>query len=356
MNRLETPPERDEFEVTLIGPGYGESIVLHVGDGKWVIVDSCVDRDNVPQALKYLKSIGVDPAEAVGLIVATHWHDDHIRGIAKLVDTCSQAVFCCASALCKREFLMIAHALEHRPPSVTGSGLREIYTVFSRLNRVRQPAKPAIANRRLFVHKRCEIWSLSPNDQTFDTFMKSISALVSRGNVRVPGMSPNQAAVALWVKVDDVVVLLGSDLEKRGWIDILQSPERPMGKASAYKVPHHGSENSHHLEVWNRMLENNPYALLTPWSRGGRVLPNMKDVKRILTCTPNAYATAPTKSTRRAPLRRSNLVKRTIRDSKIKLRRISMSPGSIRLRCPLGSGRQWAVETFGSACHLNDFD
>ena len=28
-----TPPGRREFEITLLGPGYGESIALHVGDG-----------------------------------------------------------------------------------------------------------------------------------------------------------------------------------------------------------------------------------------------------------------------------------------------------------------------------------
>ena len=31
------PPNPEEIEVTLLGPGYGESAVLHIGNGAWVI-------------------------------------------------------------------------------------------------------------------------------------------------------------------------------------------------------------------------------------------------------------------------------------------------------------------------------
>ena len=78
------PPSYDEFELTLLGSGYGESIVMHVGEGAWVLVDSC-GRTDAPAALEYLKILGVDPGEAVKLIVASHWHDDHIRGIGQVV-------------------------------------------------------------------------------------------------------------------------------------------------------------------------------------------------------------------------------------------------------------------------------
>ena len=83
-NRGEADPApcTDEVELTLLGPGYGESVVVHIGQGRWVIVDSCITDAREPQALDYLLSIGVDPAAAVTLIVATHWHDDHIRGMA----------------------------------------------------------------------------------------------------------------------------------------------------------------------------------------------------------------------------------------------------------------------------------
>ncbi len=105
------PPGDDEFEVTLLGPGYGESMVLHIGGGAWIVVDSC-GRAEAPAALDYLQTIGLDPARVVVLIVATHWHDDHIRGMGRMVETCANAAFCCAIALCRGEFLEAVGALE----------------------------------------------------------------------------------------------------------------------------------------------------------------------------------------------------------------------------------------------------
>ena len=351
-----TPPGQREFELTLLGPGYGESIVLHVGDGVWILVDSCLDEHGMPRALRYLESIGLDPARAVALIVATHWHDDHIRGMARLVEACGRAAFCCAGALCQEEFLAAVRALENRHLSVNGSGLREIYSVFTRLREEASNPTFAYADRRIFDRGGCEIWSLSPGDASFRSFLESIGQLLpgaGQAKNRIRSLSPNEVAVALWIKVGDVAVLLGSDLEKQGWIEILESTARPAGKASAFKVPHHGSKSAHAQGVWSRMLDPEPFAVLTPWHRGGRALPSKDDVRRILSNTPNAYATASIGASPRVRARTNKTVDRTIRESGISLRSLPASSGAIRLRRPCGSGVQWSVEKFGSARHLN---
>jgi len=36
-------PAKDEIDVVVVGPGFGESILLHIGDGDWIVVDSCLD-------------------------------------------------------------------------------------------------------------------------------------------------------------------------------------------------------------------------------------------------------------------------------------------------------------------------
>ena len=357
MTETVTPPGTREFEITLLGPGYGESIILHIGDGAWVLIDSCIAPDGTPGALRYLESIGLDPAQVVVLIVATHWHDDHIRGMTRLVEICSSANFCCASVLCRKEFLAAVHALDSRRLSVTGSGLREIHSVFSRLVQVGSKPTFALANRRILSHGACEIWSLSPNDAAYLDFLRSISSLVpseGQAKTRIPSLSPNKVAVSLWAEIDDVAVLLGSDLDKQGWIEILQSAERPTRKASMFKVPHHGSESVYERGVWMRMLDPDPFAVLTPWCRGGRALPSQRDVQRILSDTTNAYATARIDLSSGARSNRNSMVKRTVRESGAKFRRHAMSTSGVRLRRPIGSRKQWTVQTFGSACHVKE--
>jgi hypothetical protein len=51
-------PSISEIEITLLGPGYGESIIIHIGNNQWVIIDSCIDSaDNSCAPLSYLQSI-----------------------------------------------------------------------------------------------------------------------------------------------------------------------------------------------------------------------------------------------------------------------------------------------------------
>jgi glyoxylase-like metal-dependent hydrolase (beta-lactamase superfamily II) len=94
------PPPPDIFEVSLFGPGKGESIVVHLGARRWIVVDSCRDqRSGEVAALKYLRGIGVDLAAEVLAVVATHAHDDHFAGIADIVEACSQAIIVTSQAL-----------------------------------------------------------------------------------------------------------------------------------------------------------------------------------------------------------------------------------------------------------------
>ena len=351
------PPHEDEIEITLLGPGYGESVVLHIGKGTWVIVDSCINHDGNPQALDYLKSIGIDPKHAVKLIVATHWHDDHIRGMARVVEVCEEAKFCCASALCEREFLSIADALERRHLSAGGSGVRELHTVVSHLETKKCPPTFALANRLIYARDACEIWSLSPQDSDVWNFLKSIVKLFpGRGQtkIRVQAKAPNDVAVALWIGFDKTAVLLGSDLEKKGWVAILES-EAPRPKVAAvFKVAHHGSTNAHEPEVWQRILEPEPFSVLTPWRRGQHALPTEEGVRLILSKTRNAFVTARNGEIPQGRKRRNQAVARTLRRSGIRLRGSLAESGAVRLRRPMDAGSQWSVEMAGPACHLTD--
>ena len=351
-----TGPSADEVEVSFFGPGYGECILIHIGDNKWVIIDSCFDVNREPTALSYLRDLGLKPSDAVRLVVATHWHDDHIRGMSELVKVCDKAVFSCAVALSKEEFLAALEALERRPATATGSGLRELHRVFSLLAERSATCTYAVSNRLIFSRNDCQIWSLSPSNRAFDAFLQQIGQLVPKefeGKRRIPSLTPNDAAVAMLVSVGDITILLGADLERKGWQEVLDDYNEPNYKPSVFKVPHHGSQDAHERRVWSEILGKDPIAALTPWRRGGRELPTQSDSRRILTLSSQAYITSNWSHTRGVSKRhQNNAVNKTIRESGARIRTVGLSNGMIRLRKKIGSLTDWNIEKFGSACEL----
>jgi glyoxylase-like metal-dependent hydrolase (beta-lactamase superfamily II) len=79
-------PSREEIDVVVLGPGFGECILIHIGEGDWIVFDSCLQSGtDRSAALVYLDSIGVKPETAIKLICASHWHDDHVGGLARLL-------------------------------------------------------------------------------------------------------------------------------------------------------------------------------------------------------------------------------------------------------------------------------
>src|SRR5690349_21443663 len=98
-SKVGAKPAANELEISVMGPGFGECIVCHIGANEWFVIDSCVEpRQRQPAALHYFSAIGVDPATAVKVVVATHWDQDHVRGLGELLRVCGTADLCCAKA------------------------------------------------------------------------------------------------------------------------------------------------------------------------------------------------------------------------------------------------------------------
>lgn len=366
------PPAPDQIELTLFGPGYGECTVVHLGAGCWAVVDSCIDfASGRPAALDYLAALGLPPDQAVRLVVATHWHDDHIRGLAEVVARCPEAVFCCPAPLLKQEFLARVLDYESGGSLRATSGVHEIAEIF-RVLRTREPARRvprnALANRPVFAittgglppRASATVTALSPSDREYERFLESIGALVPVERTtkrRAPAPESNDLALALWVEAGPVRLLLGSDLEDRGdpvtgWSAVVASAERPQGRAAVFKIPHHGSVTGHHDQVWDDMLVPSPYAVVSPFRRGTTKLPSSADVARIAGRTPHGFLTSresPATSKRKRP----PSVERTIRETVGRLRTAQPRMGWVRLRNGgTESPEKWAVELSESACPL----
>ena len=81
-----THPNKNDVQVVVLGNGNGECILVHIGGGEWIILDSFRTGNNgQPVALDYLANLGVDVAKNVSAIIATHWHNDHIQGMNETI-------------------------------------------------------------------------------------------------------------------------------------------------------------------------------------------------------------------------------------------------------------------------------
>jgi len=363
-------PDNDELEISLFGPGYGESILLHIGGGDWVIVDSCIDKSaSGPAAICYLESIGVDPVTSVKLIVATHWHDDHIKGLSETLNVCKNSEFVCSTAIKNQEFLKLAEIYRGKGTKYSNTGVSEFLSIFDILQQRDTPPRWAIADRIIWSHAslyqghsvECQIHSLSPSDEEISKTFKSISGLIpSEGEypIRVSAPKQNESAVVLWVKIgSNNVYLLGSDLEengdlKTGWSAIVNSLTGKDGGASVYKVAHHGSITGHFQPVWDQLLGQDALAILTPFTRGKR-LPTQEDISRLNKQTKSVYITADTNRAMKLK-KKDKLVMRFVDKYTKYIKAAELPCGQIKMRKPLLATTTdgWAVELLGGAVEL----
>ena len=368
------PPASEEIELSILGPGFGECVLLHTGSGRWLIIDSCIDgRNGRPAALDYLDTLCV-PRSAVALIIASHWHADHIRGLARIVEECEAAQLCCSMALNNREFLALANLyaeVPHRLPAGPEELHRAFKTVISRRgSNGYRPIKWLQSDMEVYTgHFRGDgidiptrISVLSPSDESITRAVAEMAAYYSLSlKTSQPSMltlgHPNHVSVALMVQVGARQVLLGSDLVDTGdpltgWSAVVASySQRP---AEVFKVAHHGSRSGHADRVWTDLLEPNPLALLTPFRYGRHRLPDALDRKRILSLTDRAYITADPNHDL-APAKRLPKVERLLADTARKRWLAAGKLGHVRWRADLRQERDAGrIELFEAAMQLAD--
>lgn len=358
------PPAAHELEISLFGPGVGECAVAHLGDGNWIVVDSCLNESRDPIALEYLKFIGVDVRTQVKLVIVTHWHDDHIQGVARLLDEAVSAKFACSAALRNQEFARLLLAHMHIKLVAETSGVSE----FADVMEIQKRTPGRVGPDRWVTEGACiysqsgrfrsEVYSLSPSSQTITDAHIGIGRLFPKplsATRRIPTISPNDSSIALVVKAGEHRLLLGADLEKgrdafRGWRAVLQSTVRPSEPCGTYKVAHHGSEGADLNEIWTHLLESDATAIIAPYARGSKPLPSEEDVGRMKSRVSSIYCTAWPPTIR--PARRKHVdgsIDRAVRTRRSR----RLRPGHIRLRFDmLTPGVARTIELFDGAVKL----
>jgi hypothetical protein len=293
----------------------------------------------------------------VKLVIVTHWHDDHVRGVGRIVEACPSAVVACSAALRREDIFAFVIEQEAAASGALGSGLDELRTILyvsrSRGSRIIW-AKENLPLHPLPPGDTPAVVALSPSE---DAVERSIEALVEAATglkSTVPRRykaleGPNGASVAVIVRRGDLALLLGADLEntdntEAGW-DAVLTYAKPSIRASVIKVPHHGSPGAHHDGVWDELAEAEPVAVITPWAKGAKFLPTEDDLARLRGLTKRLYLTAtPALARARKDTEVRKLIQKVHGDRIEELR----GWGHVRARRRLTEGG-WRVELDGDA-------
>jgi len=349
-----SPPAADEIEVTLFGPGYGEAIAVHLGDGAWLLIDSCIDPDaGAPASGAYLKKIGVGP-DQVRTIVASHWHDDHVRGISQLATTHPEADFVVSAVFNDKEALAFLSAYNGESSSGLARGAKELFSAVEARASVFPALHKSLVIDDTFNKRPVRVTALSPVPAAFAQCIAHLAQYLPKRREAInhaPELHPNLEAIVLHIDLGDDAVLLGSDLENHGnlgWTAVVADHWSGSRKpASAYKVAHHGSYTGDSPQIWATLLQPDPIACLTPYTLAGRRLPTNADKQRVKGNTSHAYIAS---GASRSPQMDSRQLKR-LRDMAKNVALVDAGFGAVRLRKQIGA-QSWGVELFGAAQQL----
>jgi beta-lactamase superfamily II metal-dependent hydrolase len=360
-------PASNEAEVTLLGTGggYGESSVVHYGNGFWAIIDSCSDpKNNIPIPIEYLTKLGVDLKNAVKLIICTHWHNDHIIGLSQVVDECKSADFCFGKANDKKKFLYwVTLDYQKMKDNSKISSTSEFVKCLEILNRDKsRKVKPAYPDRILdsIPNIHTSIAALSPSDFVIEEFDKEVSTLIANfggPQKKYVYQSPNEQSVVLLITLGHHSVILGADLEvfndnRKGWLNILDySKVATSSKSSLFKIPHHGSENGYHQRILDELLNEDPILKLTPWNRN-KCLPEPEMIRLYKTLSKNLYITSPVIKHER-PKKRSKELEKIINFFNQKLKEVKYTNGIIQSRIVIDDpSATWTTQLDGEAFNI----
>ncbi len=307
-------------------------------------------------ALEYLAELNVDVSTAVKLVVATHAHDDHVGGLAKILAATTSARLVCSIAFDARVFYADLARDRELEKSLDGRVRREIDECFQIL--AAQPLedgekrlKWAIEGRPLlaevlFSGMEASVTCLSPSDTSVDRARMRLaaSAAMVGASKRGSRSDPNEASIALWVSAQGRKVLLGADLltgpAHCGWDGVLAT-HAPAVRADVYKAAHHGGESGDHPGIWENLLTDDPVVLLTPHRVGRWVTPSDSDVINLCRRAGTLYSTAdsrrvPRDARTRATAAALGQIARDVRDP-------WGFPGHVRVRSRSSGG--WSVDT-----------
>jgi beta-lactamase superfamily II metal-dependent hydrolase len=273
------PFSDDELTVLLLGPGFGESVLVRWPPDDWLVIDSFRRADRgaeVHPMRDVLADFGAQPS-AVAL---THPHHDHTAGFASLIAARRRGAKVGWLAAPQRAWWSTPNVDRATRQGTTEHAIAAIMRIWEEEPECRWELHAGVSPLRLGA---ATIDVLSPPPATVDRVLAT-----SRPDL-------NRISGAMLLTWDNCRVLLGADLTHPGWDEVEQAyGALHFADAAGIKVSHHGSEGAQHPIALGEPPARERPSLLSPYNRGKKV-PNFaddQDVDLLLRLSSRLYLTA----------------------------------------------------------------
>lgn len=302
---LLTHPNENEVEICVFGPGYGESIIIHVPIFGWGVIDSCtakIKRQRITLPYQYLLELYSEKEyPPLAFVVLTHPHQDHYNGLDKIINEYPGGV--------------------HRVCRYDGDSIRELKNYIAKqkvaindplpglpkvLNSFDEAEKKGAQFRRLgelsilFEAKDIEIQgfgvtdirmlTLGPTALNQEQYIRLLfDSYPVKGELVRPlkDEAHNLISIALFLEIGELRFVFGGDVEtdpqgRLGWEGITKNIDRPNLSCSYIKVPHHGSRTGYSQTAWGEhSRDERPISTITPFVNGRHKLPEDEMIGKI---------------------------------------------------------------------------
>jgi hypothetical protein len=292
-------PRRDRLTLYVLGPGFGESIVVALPDGLCMVVDSAVAPGGEHLTLALLDALGL---RDIHLLVLTHPDADHIAGADRLFDRARvHALWRYPAGSLVRDLIATFH--RSRPDDSRMEALQKLHDAIERHVRSGLEVTQMGAHDTAWIppSEAYEVRSIAPTTYDRMRMEDQFQYLLQTDGAGDPALSerlrdtlaggrrwgdhPNTVSGAVTVWWGGVGVLLAGDVEngtkhrQSGWAGVLDrlrgngttQPDRThrVRDLAMVKVAHHGSEGAYHDDAWALHAASRPVpvSVITPFDR-----------------------------------------------------------------------------------------
>lgn len=295
-----------------INENAGESIVVHIGNGNWIVIDSCKTQQGLNLPLYYLDKIKV-PKENVVRVACTHLHSDHINGLSEVLDNSPNARFCFSLIGDEKSMIYILAQYKLDKSLPNGGTFGEFMRCIDVVKKKKLQRTPIGFDQPIYTDGTNQVQGISPSIQVCELYLAKLLKYNIGEPIPSKMLKTNFCSVASIIMAGNVKAILGADLEasrpnnadinsclktcqrksKHGWCNaIKQSQYFPLSKYSYIKIPHHSSDTGFCPLIWNSYMDDYSVATSTVFSQGSNNLPEQKMVQAYTKCASEYYLTS----------------------------------------------------------------